>query len=104
MQDVIKTETGSRLVMPWPPSWKTDMTLYLCCRLSNSDKIWYADAESHADDDGIIIVETENRISICRRFIFRDRKYTVSQKTVQNCFCQNFVKYNAKVLYYIRGP
>jgi len=27
--------------------------------MSDSDKIWYADRESHADDDGNVKVETE---------------------------------------------
>ena len=31
--------TGSRIVMPWPPSWKMDMTLYLCSSWSDLDKI-----------------------------------------------------------------
>ena len=45
MSEITKTETGSRIAIPWPPFWKMDMTSSLCCGWSYLDEIWQADAE-----------------------------------------------------------
>jgi len=39
------------------------------------DEIWYADTESHANDDENVKVKTGSRISIWRPFAFRNRKW-----------------------------
>ena len=44
--------------MPWPSSWKMDMTSYLCRVWSDLEDTCQADAEWHSDGNAIVKIET----------------------------------------------
>jgi len=71
---VNKFETGSSIKPPWPPYFEINMTSYFRDGWSDLDESRHRDAEWHADNGGMVEIETGSRIPIWRTFDFPNRK------------------------------
>jgi len=74
MSGVAKAETGSKSATLWPPSYEINMMSQLRRWSTNLDKIWLANAETHANYSKLVKMETGCRISIWRPFVIKNQK------------------------------